>query len=148
MKPKWLSAALVALFLCPAGAAEIALIPTRDLAFGAFVAGTGTVTMTAAGARSTSGGVIALSSESGSAAQFSVTGDEAATYAISLPADGTVFLVNGGSTMPVNAFTSSPLAGGTFFGTQVISVGATLDVAEGQATGSYSGSFTVIVDYN
>lgn len=148
MKSKWLPAALAALFLCPAGAAEITLVPTRDLAFGAFVAGTGAVTIPAAGARSTSGGVIALSSDGGSAAQFSVSGDEGATYAISLPADGTVFLGNGGSSMPVNQFTSSPSPGGTFLGTQVISVGATLDVVEGQATGSYSGSFTLVVDYN
>lgn len=148
MKPKLLPAALVALSLCPAHAAEITLVPTRDLAFGAFVAGSGRVTISPSGARSTSGGVVALSSDGGNAAQFSLTGDEAATYAISLPADGAVSLSNGSNTMPVNGFTSSPTLGGTFFGTQVISVGATLDVIEGQATGFYSGNFTVIVDYN
>lgn len=148
MKSKWLPAALAALCLCPASAAEIALVPTRDLSFGAFVAGTGSVTIPAVGARSTSGGVVGFSSDGGSAAQFSVTGDEGATYAITLPADGTVLLGNGSSNMPVNRFVSSPSPGGTIFSTQVISVGATLDVVDGQATGSYSGSFTVIVDYN
>ena len=148
MKSKRLPAALVALFLCPAGAAEITLIPTRDLAFGAFVAGPGKITVPVVGARSTSGGVIALSSDGGNTAQFSVTGDETATYAITLPADGIVSLSNGSSSMPVNGFTSSPIEGGTLVGTQVISVGATLDVFEGQATGSYSGSFSVTIEYN
>lgn len=148
MKSKWALAALASLCICPAGAAEVALVPTRDLAFGAFVAGEGAVTIPATGARSTSGGVIAISSDGGNAAQFSATGDEGTTYAITLPADGTVFLSNGISNMPVNRFTSSPSAEGTFLGTQVISVGATLEVAAEQAAGSYSGSFTVIVDYN
>lgn len=148
MKSKWPPAALAALCLCPAGAAEISVVPGRDLAFGAFVAGIGSVTIPTSGARSTSGGVVGLSSDGGSAAQFSVTGDEGATFAITLPADGTVFLGNGSSNMPVNGFVSSPSSGGTFLGPQMISVGATLDVVEGQPTGSYSGSFIVIVDYN
>ncbi|MDQ3269910.1 MAG: DUF4402 domain-containing protein [Pseudomonadota bacterium] len=145
---RWLVALLLALWVCPAVAAEITIVPTQDLAFGSFVAGTGSVTMLPGGARSTSGGVIGLSSDGGTAAQFSVSGDPGATFAITLPANGTVFLSNGSSNMPVNGFVSSPSSGGTFLSTQVISVGATLDVAEGQPTGAYSGTFLVIVDYN
>lgn len=148
MRWQWLLAALALLVIGRAGAADLALVPTRDLAFGAFVAGGGSVTITAAGARSSSGGLILLSSDGGSAAQFSVSGDEAATYAITLPTDGTVFLSNGSSSMPVNRFVSSPLSGGTVLGTQIISIGATLDVVDGQPSGAYSGNYTVIVDYN
>ncbi|MDQ3288526.1 MAG: DUF4402 domain-containing protein [Pseudomonadota bacterium] len=144
----WLTAAALALCLGSASAAEISIVPTQDLAFGAFAAGTGSVAIQPGGARRTSGGVVGLSTDSGAVAQFSVTGDEGATYAITLPADGTVFLGNGSSNMPVNGFVSSPASGGTFLGSRVISVGATLDVAEGQPTGAYSGSFTLIVDYN
>ena len=147
MKSKWLPVGLAALFLCPAGAAEITLDHTRDLAFGAFVSSTGTVTIAPSGTRTTTG-VIALSNDPGNSAQLSVTGDEGATFAISLPADGMVFLDNGSSNMPVNRFTSSPFPIGTVSGTQVISVGATLDVVAGQSTGSYSGNFTVTIEYN
>lgn len=148
MRLNWWLAALLALFACPASAADIVVVQTRGLSFGAFVAGTGTVTVSPAGSRNTTGGVIAVGSDGGSAAQFTATGDQAATYAITLPADGSVFLANGSSTMAVNGFTSSPSAGGTFISTQVISVGATLFVVDGQVKGSYTGSFTVTVDYN
>lgn len=145
----WLLIALSALCLGPADAAEISIVPTRALAFGSFVAGTGSVTIQPGGARTTTGGVLGLSVDSGTAAQFSMTGNLDATYAITLPADGTVFLGNGSSTMPVKGFVSSPASGGTFLvDTQVISVGATLDVVAGQLTGPYSGSFTLIVNYN
>lgn len=148
MKSKWLPVALGVLFPCSAEAAEIVVVPTRELAFGAFVAGPGKVVIPAVGARTRIGSVILLSSDGGSMAQFSVTGDDGTTFAISLPADGMVFLDNGSSNMPVNKFTSNPSATGSISGTRMISVGATLDVAAGQATGSYSGNFTVIVDYN
>lgn len=137
-----------ALGTLPAAAAEVDLVPTQDLSFGAFVAGTGSVTIQPGGARSTSGGIVVLSSDPGQAGQFSATGDTGVSYAITLPADGTVFLSNGSSNMPVNGFVSSPASGGVFLSTQVIAVGATLEVAEGQPVGAYSGSFTVIVNYN
>lgn len=129
----------------------IAISNTQALAFGKFVAGAGgSVIVSPAGARSASGGVVLVPSSSGSAAQFSVSGDANATYTISLPADGTVSLASGANSMAVNTFTSSPSPTGTLSagGAQTLSVGATLSVGSNQAIGSYSGTFDVTVNYN
>lgn len=132
-------------------AAAIAISNTQELVFGKFAAGAGgSVIVSPAGARSASGGVVLLSSSSGIAAQFSVSGDANATYTISLPDDGTVSLASGANSMAVNTFTSSPSPTGTLGagGTQTLSVGATLTVSGNQPIGSYSGAFVVTVDYN
>lgn len=131
--------------------AVIAISNTGALAFGKFVAGSGgTVAVSANGVRSASGGVMLVPSGAGAAAQFAVSGDPNRTYSISLPADGTVALASGTNSMAVNTFTSSPSLTGTLSagGTQTVSVGATLSVGSNQATGSYSGSFDVTVNYN
>jgi hypothetical protein len=124
---------------------------TQALSFGKFAAGAGgTLTISPAGGRSATGGVVLVSGGS-SAAQFAVTGEPNLTYAISLPANGTVVLVNGGGQqMAVNGFASTPTSGqlSPVGGTQTISVGATLSVGANQPTGSYSGSFNVSLDYN
>jgi hypothetical protein len=123
----------------------------QSLAYGMFAAGTGgTVTVSPSGRRSASGGVILLPSGSGSAALFSVTGTSSTTYAITWPADGVVSLTSGANTMAVNAFTSNPASTGQLSvgGSQTLSVGATLSVGGNQASGSYSGSFSVTVIYN
>lgn len=132
-------------------AAAIALSNTQALAFGKFVAGSGgTVTVSPAGGRSASGGVVLVSSGPGAAAQFIVSGDANATYAISLPGPGEVSLASGSNNMAVNNFTSSPSLTGTLGagGSQTLSVGATLSVGSNQAPGSYSGAFVVTVNYN
>jgi hypothetical protein len=138
------------LALPDAHAAAVEITGTQTLSFGRFVAGSGTVIISPTGARATTGSVIPLSSDPGQAAQFLVTGDPSASYSITLPADGTVQLSNGSATMPVSGFTSSPasssaLPGG---GSQILNVGATLEVGSGTPTGSYSGSFTLVVEYN
>lgn len=132
-------------------AAVIAISNTQALAFGKFVAGSGgSVTVSPAGGRSASGGVVLVPSGAGAAAQFAVSGDANVTYAISLPADGTVSLASGANSMAVNTFTSSPSPTGTLSagGAQTLSVGATLSVGSNQAIGSYSGTFDVTVNYN
>lgn len=130
----------------------ISISNLQALAFGKFAAGSGgTVTVSPSGARTATGGVILLSSGSGSAASFRVSGDPGLTYYIVLPANGVVALGNGtGQTMPVSDFTSSPAAAGQLdlSGVQTVSIGATLNVSAGQAAGNYSGSFDVTVDYN
>lgn len=131
-------------------AAEVQVSATQQLGFGSFTAGSGTVSVTPSGARTTTGNVVALSADPGQAAQFLVSGDPSMTYAITLPVDGTVTLSNGATDMPVNGFVSDPASSGVLpgSGSQVLSVGATLHVATDQPTGSYSGSFSVTVNYN
>lgn len=135
----------------PGWALDTAIAPVQGLVFGKFVAGSGgTVTVSAAGVRSASAGVVLVPSGAGTAAQFSVTGDPSRTYALSLPANGAVLLTSGANSMALSNVTSSPALSGQLSvgGTQTLSVGATLSVGSNQATGSYSGVIDVTVNYN
>ncbi|MCJ7603738.1 MAG: DUF4402 domain-containing protein [Desulfobulbaceae bacterium] len=149
----WVPFALACALMAPSvsWAAAIEISNTQALAFGKFVAGSaGAVTVSAGGVRSAGGGVVLVPSGGGSVAQFSVSGDPNVIYDITLPADGIVSLTSGANSMALNTFTSSPNLTGTLSagGTQSLSVGATLSVGGNQASGSYSGSFDVTVDYN
>lgn len=128
------------------------LVANQALAFGSFAPGvsSGAVTISAAGARSSGGGVFLVASGAGSAASYTVGGTSSATYAITLPSNGVVVLTSGPNSMAVNNFSSNPVGTGVMGGggTQTLAVGATLTVGANQATGSYSGSFNVTVEYN
>lgn len=146
--------ALLGVVLAPACWAAITIVNTQALAFGSFSAGSGGgVTVSPGGMRSAGGGVVLLSSGAGTAAQFSVTGDPSVTYSITLPANGGVSLTSGANSMALNNFTSTPSASTpstgllSAGGSQTLSVGATLSVGSNQASGSYSGSFDVTVNY-
>lgn len=120
-----------------------------ELSFGKLAVGgaPGTVTVAPTGSRSTSGGVVALSGDPGHAANLVVTGTVGTTYAISVPL--LVVLQDGANTMNVDAVTVSTGATGLLTGgTQHVTVGGTLHLAAHQASGAYSGSLTVTVDYN
>jgi hypothetical protein len=125
-------------------------LASGSLAFGRFAAATGgSVTVSAAGVRTAAGSVALLSSAPGSAAQVAVSGEPNKTYSITLPAD--VVLSNAaGQTMQLQALTSQPSGGGQLgaSGSQVLTIGATLVVPIHQPVGSYSGSFSVSLDYN
>jgi len=140
------------LFAAPQAQAQ-SLVNTSGLSFGAFVASTGgNIAVTTSGGRSKTGGVILVAQGgSSTAAQFTVSGLSRTTYAITLPANGTVVLSDGNSpSMAVNSFVSFPSATGTLSigGTQSLSVGATLTVGTAQPPGSYTGAFAVTVNYN
>lgn len=128
----------------------IAIAKTADLAFGSFSAATaGTVVIATDGTRSATGGVLLSSNTAVGAAAFDVTGQDTATYAITLPADGTVTLSGPGTAMAVDSFVSNPSGTGTLGATgQAVNVGATLTVGSAQAEGAYSGTFNVSVEYN
>jgi hypothetical protein len=129
----------------------IAISSTADLRFGEFAAGSGgTVVISTAGARSKTGGVVLSTVAPGGAASFSVTGDADATYAITLPGTATITRVSGTETMSVGTFTSDPTETGTLSagGTQTVAVGGTLTVGASQVVGSYTGTFSVSVEYN
>ena len=127
----------------------ISISKTADLNFGEVVASgaLGTVVLSPAGARSTTGGASLGSGASVTAAAFTVSGQASATYAITLPASSTV--TSGANTMTVNAFTSNPSGTGALSGggSQNLTVGATLNVAASQATGTDTGTFPVTVTY-
>ena len=146
---RWLAVA-ACLFGAPAAQAQT-ITQNVGLSFGSFVANTGgTIAVTAASGRSKTGGLFLMPQGSGTAAQFTVSGTADAVYAITLPADGTVFLSSGSHRMAINGFTSSPSVTGklSLGGTQPLSIGATLTVDSAQTPGSYTGSFPVTLNYN
>ena len=82
-----------------------------------------------------------------SGASFDVTGDGNANYSITLPSSTT--LSSGGNTMIVDTFNHDAGASPTLVGgSDTFNVGATLHVGATQASGTYSGTFSVTVNYN
>ncbi|MBK7710429.1 MAG: DUF4402 domain-containing protein [Bacteroidales bacterium] len=129
----------------------IGITNSTDLAFGNVAASAtpGTVVITPAGVR-TAGGGATLPAVTGTfgVATFAVTGLGTSTYAITLPASATLTGTPSG-TMTVDAFASTPSGTGALTGgTQTITVGGTLNVGAAQAAGSYTGTFSVTVNYN
>ena len=117
------------------------------LNFGTFAANStgGTVVITTGGARSATGSVALSSTTPGVAGSFNVTGNAASTLAITGP--GVFNVTSGANTMAVSLSglaTTGTLSGGT----ATILVPGTLTVGANQASGSYSGTYTMAVEYN
>jgi hypothetical protein len=134
--------------------APLTITKTADLSFGALVAGTDISTVSIAAvdnARSKTGTVayaVGSLAAAGNAASFSLTGQGAATYAITLEL-GSITVTSGSDTMTVSGFSSSPTPTGALVaGVGTLKVGGTLNMAAGQAAGDYKGSFNVTVNYN
>ena len=151
---KILAGVALAFIVAPTGLAQVSVAIKNDqpLSFGSFVAdGGGSVTVGTTGNRSAAGGVVLIPSSLGTAAQFTISGDPHATYTIQLPGNDFVSLTGSGINMFINNFLSTPSnAGGQLGagGSQALSVGGTLEVGSDQASGSYSGTFSVTVSYN
>lgn len=134
--------------------APITITSDINMHFGTIARGTAasTILLTPGGARSVATGNATLSAlaPAHAAASFTVSGVPTATYAITLPTNGTVTLTGPGAPMGVDDFTSNPATTGAIGagGTQTLTVGATLSVAVGQVAGAYSGTFQVTVNYN
>ncbi|WP_341842149.1 DUF4402 domain-containing protein [Chitinophaga caseinilytica] len=135
--------------------APIAISKDIDMNFGnvAVQSSTGgTVVMTPAGVRSTTGGVtLPTTTGNVAAASFTVSGVDGYTYSITLPTAAVTITNTGGNTMTVTAFTSSPSGQGTLTGgSETLTVGATLNVTAAQAPGTYVSAtpFAVTVNYD
>ena len=133
--------------------APISIAKTADMNFGniAVNASPGTVILATDGSRTKTGGVtLPIVVGTVTAAHFLVTGAISTTYAITLPTSITIS--HSTDYMYVDTFISDPSSTGTIgnpSGTQVIWVGATLNVGASQAAGVYGpGSFPVTVNYN
>jgi len=132
--------------------APIAISKSADLHFGTITKAAGTVTVTPAGGRSTTGPGLSALLPLHSAAAFTVTGETGFTYTISLSA-GPITITDGTNTMSVDGFTTTPNGTGTLTGgTQALTLGATLTVTGGaaQPSGLYTNAnaVTVTVNYN
>jgi hypothetical protein len=117
------------------------------LNFGTFAAnsGGGTVVITSGGARSSTGTVALSSTTPGVAGSFNVTGNASSTFAITNP--GVFNVTSGANTMAVN-LTGLATTGTLSSGTATILVPGTLTVGASQAPGSYTGTYTMAVEYN
>lgn len=133
----------------------ISMVKDVDMNFGnVAVSATlaGTAILSPAGTRTTGGaGGVTLPATTGTvaAAQFTVSGQASYTYAITLPSTATI--TDGAShNMTVDNFTSSPTSTGVLSsgGTQVLTVGATLNVAAAQPAGLYTNATGVPVSVN
>jgi hypothetical protein len=133
----------------------ITITQNSALNFGTIMRGStpSTVVVSTTGVRSLGSGDAILSSlaPAASAATFTIDGSDGAAYTITIPTLA-VNITSGANTMSVDSWTSNPAAPitGNFPspGTVSLSIGATLTVGAGQASGSYTGTFNVSVDYN
>ena len=129
----------------------ITISKVNALNFGAIVDGTGIVTMTPAGVRSSNyQGFAGTQTGTVTAASFDIAGQGAYTYAITLPSSAvTLTETTSDDTMTVGTFVSDPSGTGTLSaGAGTVLVGAKLTVTGGQTTGEYTGAFDVTVAYN
>ena len=132
----------------------ISIAKNTDMNFGnvAVSSAVGTVALAPASTRTKTGGVT-LPANAGTvtAAQFTVSGQAGYTYAITLPTTLTITKATTLETMSVDTFTSTPTPTGTLTtGSEVVLVGATLNVGASQVTGLYENAtgFAVTVNYN
>lgn len=134
----------------------ISITVATQLAFGSFAPGTGgTVTVSTSGARTATGALL-MSSSTGTAARFNITGEANTTYSITH--SGTTELVSGASSMSLTKAsdltaantTSGNVNAGLLDGTgnQSLYVGGTLAVSAAQAPGVYTGTVIATVEYN
>ncbi|PIW25691.1 MAG: hypothetical protein COW30_18940 [Rhodospirillales bacterium CG15_BIG_FIL_POST_REV_8_21_14_020_66_15] len=125
-------------------AAPISVTQDTALAFGNIgpSAASGTVAISLAGAQSVTGGVTALGGTVAAGA-FSVTGANGASYSVSVPASVTL----SGPGTAMTATLNHDGGGSLTAGTDTFNVGGTLSVGANQTAGSYSGTYTVSVDY-
>jgi hypothetical protein len=142
---------LLLLFPSLASAAITTVFRDKDIDFGRFVSlgSSGTVKVDAAGARTSTGGIILVPSGGAVAASFTVTGSKNSNYTITLPANNSVVISYGSHNLILTNFTSSVALSGKLGGGKtmmVFTVGATATVAPNSTPGNYSGAFDVSVN--
>lgn len=136
--------------------APIAITSPTSLHFGSVTvtAATGTVVINTAGARSVTGAVTAVAGAAlESQGVLSITA--ATGLAIDLSMAATSYTVNdgGGNTMVVNNFNLVTNAGGTAeiitlaAATETRALGATLNVGASQVPGTYTGTYSLVANY-
>ena len=89
-------------------------------------------------------------------ATYTVSGSDAATYAITLPANGVVSITNGTEHLDIVDFVAHTVSSGvdgntgllSASGTDSFTVGATIKLGNAQPYGSYTGTFGITVNYN
>jgi len=93
------------------------------------------------------GDAVVLTSAAQTAAKFTVTGEAAKTYAITIPSVAQT-ITDGTNNLSITAFTCSNGATGTIGTGDVFYVGGTLTTTAATIAGTYAGTFNVTVAYN
>lgn len=133
----------------------ITLAKSSDLAFGKIIrpaSGTGTVAVDTAGTRTLTGtGSFGFASPTPTAAAMTVTGEGAQSVTVTVPTS--FALSNGASSITVTTSSTGSGAqtlGGTLgsAGTLAVAVGGSFPITSTTATGVFTGSFVVSVQYN
>ncbi|MBT8440269.1 MAG: DUF4402 domain-containing protein [Gammaproteobacteria bacterium] len=112
--------------------------------------GAGTVVLTPAGARSTTGGADVLAGGGEQAGQYTITGADGKAYTLTLPTVPVVITETVGSvaTMTVDTFQQTGSTGTAAAAGETMNVGATLNISAGQLVGTYTGSYAITVNYD
>jgi hypothetical protein len=136
----------------------LTLTKNADLKFGTVVrpsSGSGTVTVSNAGARAVTGTIVGLSSgDTPQASQFTVAGEGGQSVSVTIPAtftmtDGTDILTvttSNNLTGSASAQTLSNALGTA--GSLAFNIGGVVTVTSTQSIGAYTGTFTVAAAYN
>jgi len=127
------------------------IVESADMHFGTMTvpSGTAEVDLAVGGTVSTLGALTLLSqAPTSQAAAYDVTGDANATYTVTLPTNGTVSITDGTTPMQVIDFLTSTIVALDGSGDGSFTVGATLQLADAQPAGTYTGTFDVSVAYN
>lgn len=102
-----------------------------------------TIVLTTAGGTSSSDG--AYVGGTPAAAAFTVSGAASQAYVLTLP--GSITLTSGTDTVTVDTLTDTSTGALDVAGSETFSVGGTLNLGANQASGNYTGSYTVTVAY-
>jgi hypothetical protein len=136
----------------------LSITETSSLHFGtlAILAGSpGTCVLSTQGIRTQTGGVnLSVQAPTASNAAYNVSGAINTTYGITLPS--TITVTSGAANMTINSLLARTASAGvngltgtlSASGTDNFTIGGTLNVAAGQVTGIYTGTFDVTVAYN
>jgi len=92
------------------------------------------------------GNSVVLTSSVQTAAKFTVSGEDAKSYVITVPASTTIS--NGAQSLTITDFTCSNGSGGLIGTNDVFYVGATLLIPSSAVADTYQGTFSVTVAYN
>jgi len=125
---------------------------TQALDFGVIAKGTTDATIVVASSAAPSinvftGDAVVLTSATQTAAKFTVGGESAKTYAITIPST-TQTITSGANHLDITGFTCSNGATGIIGTNDVFYVGGTLSVPAAAIAASYTGTFSVTVAYN
>ncbi|HEX5377839.1 MAG TPA: DUF4402 domain-containing protein [Phenylobacterium sp.] len=133
----------------------ITVTKNADLKFGNIVrpsSGTGSATVSTAGARSTVNAVGLASGDAPQAAQFTVDGEGGQLFTLAVPAS---FSVTSGAnsilvTTSQDVLNGTQTLGGSLGspGSKVVNIGGSIPVDDTTASGAYLGSFNVTATYN